>query len=106
MKTRISESLSFLSKTHLQICKHFKKRKPGGIIRLSAPRQSHNQKGISNNEQGMSNLEGRRRFAPYLNSAFGAPSFDIPYSLLDIRYSFFSFLFLILQKKYFVNALY
>jgi hypothetical protein len=29
---------------------------------LPAPRQSHNQKGISNNEQGMSNVEGKRAY--------------------------------------------
>jgi hypothetical protein len=47
--------------------------------------------GISNEEQGTPNIEGRRRFAPYISSkkdcAVGAPSFDIPCSIFVIRYS-------------------
>jgi hypothetical protein len=40
-----------------------------------APRQSHNQKGISNNEQGMSNVEGKRAYKLHHSS------FDIPCSI-------------------------
>jgi hypothetical protein len=42
---------------------------------LPAPRQSHNQKGISNNEQGMSNVEGKRAYKLHHSS------FDIPCSI-------------------------
>jgi hypothetical protein len=58
---------------------------------LTTSLQSRNQKGISNNEQGTPNIEGRRRFAPYISSkrdcAFGAPSFDIPCSIFIIQSS-------------------
>jgi hypothetical protein len=47
--------------------------------------------GISNEEQGTPNIEGRRRFASYFkfkrNRAFGAPSFDIRHSLFGVQSS-------------------
>jgi hypothetical protein len=47
--------------------------------------------GISNEEQGTPNIEGRWRFAPYIISkkecAAGAPSFDIPCSIFIIQAS-------------------
>jgi hypothetical protein len=81
----------FFDLFHLSIEKQKNRQAKIRKFRLTTTRTSRNQKGISNNEQGISNAEGRRRFAPYLNSAFGAPSFDIPCSLFDIGYSFFSF---------------
>jgi hypothetical protein len=45
------------------------------FLRLIAPRQSHNQKGISNNEQGMSNVEGKRAYKLHHSL------FDIPCSI-------------------------
>ena len=58
---------------------------------LILARTSRNQKGISNNEQGTPNIEGRRRFAPYFNSRLRRTI--LRHSLFIIRYSIFFLLF-------------
>ena len=67
-------------------------------------RTSRNQKGISNNEQGTPNIEGRRRFAPYFY--YKEPRLRrtiLRHSLFDIRYSSFTYSFFSFPSAFFLK---
>jgi hypothetical protein len=57
--------------------------------------------GISNEEQGTPNIEGRRRFAPYISSKYPRLRRTIlRHSLFDIRYSIFKIMYNMLVDNF------